>query len=162
RGLRLLGLAPRLPDGPVMRAGLPIAALAVLMAGCSHPGAPRASEVQRAASRGIDYDPELLRTLSILATRHEQPAAELAPTQSALASGRLTIGGYIDSLVARPEFAATVAPLVILRHLLSEDALSAPSRYVLSKTAGSAPIYYLGGDPCKPAQTVRVRPWWDL
>lgn len=149
-----------------MRAQLSIAALAAAtLAGCPPRTAPRATEAPvrpAAAPAGTDYDPELLRTLSILATRREPSSDELAATRRELASAQLTIAGYIEHLVAKKEFAANVAPLVILRHMLSEDALAAPSRYVLSKTAGAAPIYYLGDKPCKPAQAVRVRPWWDL
>lgn len=153
----------------MMRARLSIAALAaVTLAGCSPRTAPRATEpparpaASAAAPTGTDYDPELLRTLSILATRREPPSDELAATRRALASGQLAIAGYIERLVASKEFAASVAPLVILRHMLSEDALAAPSRFVLSRTEGDRPIYYLGDKPCKPAQTVRVHPWWDL
>lgn len=156
-----------------MRARIGIAVLAAAalaaaaLAGCSAPGTPHTADppvraAPAAPGARATADPELLRTLAVLATRHEPPPAELAATRQALAAGQLTVAGYVDRLVASGEFAADVAPLAILRHLLSEDALSAPSRFVLSRTEGDRPIYYLGDRPCKPAKAIRVRPWWDL
>ncbi|TMQ16992.1 MAG: hypothetical protein E6J90_23010 [Deltaproteobacteria bacterium] len=98
----------------------------------------------------------------MLATRREPTTAELDATRRDLGAGRLTIERHIDALIAAPEFAERVAPLVILRHLLAEEALAAPSAAVLQQTAGPDPIYYLGDKPCAPAEAVRVRPWWDL
>jgi hypothetical protein len=148
-----------------MRARIDIAVLAAAaLAGCSSPGAPRTSDppVRAAPAGRADADPQLLRTLAVLATRRAPSPAELAATQQALTAGQLTMAGYIERLVASEEFAAHVAPLAILRHLLSQDALSAPSRFVLNRTEGDRPIYYLGAKPCKPAKAIRVRPWWDL
>lgn len=148
-----------------MRAQLSIAALAAAtLAGCSPRTAPRATEepARPGATAGIDYDPELLRTLSILATRRVPSSEALEATRGALASGQLAIAEHIARLVASQEFAADVAPLVVLRHMLTAEGLAAPSRYVLNRTEGPEPIYYLGGKPCAPAQAVRVRPWWDL
>src|SRR5213078_388884 len=65
-------------------------------------------------------DAELLRTLAVLATRREPTTAELDATRRDLGAGRLTIERHIDALIAAPEFAERVAPLVILRHLLAE------------------------------------------
>jgi len=121
--------------------------------------APRPPVVDPGA--GAHYDAELLRTLMVLATRREPTAKEVEATGRELASGRLTIERYVDSLVASPEFSDNVAPLVILRHLLNEDALSAPSEFVLERTTGPDPVYYFG-KPCKPGEAVLVRPWWDL
>lgn len=153
----------------MMRARLAIAALAATtLAGCSSRSASRATEeparpgATTAAPAGTNYDPELLRTLSVLATRRTPSSDELEATRRALASGQLAIAKHIARLVASKEFAADVAPLVILRYMLSADALAAPSRFVLNRTEGPKPIYYLGDKPCTPAQAVRVRPWWDL
>jgi hypothetical protein len=108
------------------------------------------------------YDAALLRTLTVLTTRREPAPAELEATRRELSAGRLTIERHIDTLVAAPAFAEQVAPLVILRALLSEEALAAPSTTVLARTTGPDPIYFLGDKPCKPTEAVRVRPWWDL
>ncbi len=133
-------------------------AMFVVLAAC---GQSAPTRVPPPSPPSAHYDPELLRSLAILATRHEPTAAELQETRTAIASGRLTIDHYIDSLVARPEFAQQVAPLVVLRHLLSEDALAAPSGFVLQRTEGADPIYFLN-TACKPVDAVHVRPWWDL
>jgi hypothetical protein len=148
-----------------------LAAIAAAAAACgggspggTHPpaAAPPGAAVPAAAAPADRYDTALLRTLALLATRREPPAAELDATHRALAAGQLTIERHVDALVAAPEFAERVAPLVILRHLLAEEALAAPSPAVLQQTSGPDPFYYLGDNACKPTETVRVRPWWDL
>ncbi|MEO8699697.1 MAG: hypothetical protein ABI867_06620 [Kofleriaceae bacterium] len=106
-------------------------------------------------------DPELVRTLAILATRHAPEPAVLADTVAKLDRHELAMAGYIDTLVATKEFAADVAPLLVLRQLLSQNALAAPSGFVLKATQDPDPILYLH-EPCKPAAAVRVHPWWSM
>jgi hypothetical protein len=125
----------------------------------------RAAPAQRpaqavAAAPAVHADPELLRTLAILTTHKLPSASQLADVRGRLDTGRLAMPAYIDALVASPEFARDVAPIIAFRGLLS-----ATSRQVagepLQRTAGSPPIYYLH-EPCKPARAVAVRPWWSL
>jgi mono/diheme cytochrome c family protein len=71
------------------------------------------------------------------------------------------MAGYIDGLVASEGFASEVAPLMILRQLLGQNALGAPEGYVLSHTEAATPIYYLAA-PCPAAAAVAVHPWWRL
>jgi hypothetical protein len=74
------------------------------------------------AAPAVRTDPELLRTLAILATHKLPPAAELADVRARLDAGRLAMPAYIDSLVASPEFAREVVPIIALRGLLSATA----------------------------------------
>jgi hypothetical protein len=115
----------------------------------------------RAPAAITAVDPALLRTLAVLATQQAPSPAELAETQRALATGKLTLAAHIDSLVASERFASEVAPLIVLRQLLSQNALGAPEGFTLSRTEGTPPIYYLH-DRCTAAQAVAVRPWWNL
>ncbi len=119
-------------------------------------GAHRIEPTGTAASR---TDPELLRTLSILVTRHAPSAGELANLRHQFDTGQLTMPHYLDSLLATPEFAKEVAPLVIFRGLLSIDTDFAG--YNLNHTNDPSPIYYLAA-PCKPATALTVRAWWNL
>src|SRR4029077_13931517 len=75
--------------------------------------------------------------------------------------GQLTIAGYIDHLVESEAFASNVAPLAIVRQLLSQNALGAPEGFILRRTDGDQPVYYLH-EPCTPDKAVSVRPWWSL
>jgi hypothetical protein len=108
----------------------------------------------------VRADPELLRTLAILATRKLPSAAELADVGARLGAGQLTMPGYIDSLVASPEFARDVVPIITLRGLLSATA-GQIAIATLEHTADAPPVYYLNA-PCKPGKAVTVRPWWSL
>jgi hypothetical protein len=103
-----------------------------------------------------------VRTLSILASERAPSRDELDTLVHRLERGELTLDGYIDALVADDGAAARVAPLVVLRKLLSEDAYGAPSSFVLKHDDGpGGGIYYLYR-PCAPARAVAVHPWWDL
>jgi hypothetical protein len=106
-------------------------------------------------------DPALLRNLAVLATGREPSADDAARTKASIDSGELAMPAYVDSLLQRTEFADDVAPLAVLRHLLSQDALVTPGVLVLKHTSDADPIYYLG-DPCRPQDVVRVHPWWSL
>src|ERR1700759_323421 len=96
------------------------------------------------ASVAPTADPQLLRTLAVLATNHIPSAAELDTVRRQLDTGQLARAGYIDGLLASQGFASDVAPLMILRQLLGQNAVGAPEGYVLSHTEGANPIYYLG------------------
>jgi hypothetical protein len=125
----------------------------LVSSGCREPDAPRAA-VPAA-------DPQLLRTLAVLATNHAPSAAELDRVRRQLDAGQLTMAAYVDRLLASKGFASEVAPLIILRQLLGQNALGAPEGYTLSHTEDADPIYYLGA-PCPPAAAVTVHPWWRL
>lgn len=107
----------------------------------------------------IAHDPELLRTLAILATGGLPAIAEIEDARRKLDAGQLTMSRYIDSLLASPTFAQKVAPIIIFRSLL--DTVNASSGFPLKHTDDPSPIYYLH-TPCKPAKAVAVRPWWSL
>src|SRR5437763_1729991 len=107
---------------PMSSAQLPGLLVAAVMAGCGqrapavsgeHAGPAPAARVDP-TERAMRYDPGLLRTLAVLATRHEPAKAELDALGRELSSGRLTIEQHVETLVAGPAFAEQVAPLVIL------------------------------------------------
>jgi hypothetical protein len=127
--------------------------LVALAAGCG-PG-PRSPTAEPLP------DPALLRALSVLATGVAPPPAELDRTRARMSGGALTVAGYIDELLASPRFASDVAPLIMLRQLLSQDAFAAPEGYVLKSTGGPRPVYYLY-TACRPDDAVAVTPWWSL
>lgn len=119
------------------------------------PAAPVAAD-----SHAGRVDPELLRTLSILATRKLPSADEVAGARTRIDAGQLAMPAYIDALIGAPEFARDVMPIVALRGLLT-----ATSRQIagetLEVTRTTPPIYYLH-DACKPGKAVSVHPWWNL
>ena len=119
------------------------------------------SESPAAPTHSNGPDEALLRTLAVLATRRAPTAPELAATRMKIASGALSMAAYIDALVSSEEFASDVAPLLVLRNYLGQDAVTVPPGYILKNTGGADPTYYLG-EPCSENQTQRVRPWWDL
>jgi hypothetical protein len=137
-----------------IRSRFGLVGIMALAAACNH-GAKRPKPATTSAS------PELIRTLAVLATGRTLSAAEIDGVKQDIDRGRLTFARYIDRLVTSNEFAADIAPLIIIREFLSQDPYGAPLGYTLSKTAGAEPIYYLY-DPCKPADAVSVQPWWNL
>jgi hypothetical protein len=127
--------------------------LGALAAGCRRdPRSPTAEPLP---------DPALLRTLSVLATGVAPTPAELDRTRLRMSGGQVTMAGYIDELLASPRFASDIAPLIMLRQLLSQDAFGAPEGYVLKRTDGPRPVYHLYA-ACKPDEAVAVKPWWSL
>ena len=118
-------------------------------------------EPRRPVAAPAPVDPELVRTLAVLATSRAPSPAEIEQVRGRIDRGELTIPAYIDSLLASDAFVSDVAPLVILRQLMSQGALGAPEGWALSHTDGPDPIYYLE-EPCKPEQAVPVTPWWNL
>jgi hypothetical protein len=106
-------------------------------------------------------DPAMVKVMTVLATGRSPAPAEVARLVGELEKGSLTVAGYIERLITSDEFASAIAPLVILRALLSQDPFAAPARYVLKQTAGPDPIYYLY-EPCSAAESERVHPWWNL
>ena len=108
-----------------------------------------------------DVDPALLRSLAMLASGREPAPAEVADAERRVAAGQLSIAQYVDALVGRESFAREVAPLAVLRHLISQNSLNTPMPYVLQHTATEPAVYYLD-DPCPADQAVRVHPWWKL
>jgi hypothetical protein len=108
----------------------------------------------------VHADPELLRTLAILATRKLPAANELADVRARLDAGQLGMPAYIDSLVASPEFSRDVAPIIVFRGLLSAMGGQVAIES-LQHTEDSPAVYYLH-EPCKPGQAVAVHPWWSL
>jgi hypothetical protein len=79
---------------------------------------------------------------------------------SELRGGTLTLSGYIDRLLATDAFASDVAPLIILRQLLGQNALGAPQGFVLRTSDGPQRVYYLH-EPCSADEAVTVLPWWN-
>lgn len=118
-------------------------------------------EPRRPVVAPAPVDPELVRTLAVLATSRSPSPAEVEQIRQRIDRGELTLPAYIDSLLASDAFVSDVAPLVILRQLMSQGALGAPEGWALSHTDGPDPIYYLE-EPCKPEQAVSVQPWWNL
>ncbi|MBS1121507.1 MAG: hypothetical protein H6Q90_3735 [Deltaproteobacteria bacterium] len=106
-------------------------------------------------------DPELLRTLAVLATSQTPAPSELEETRRRLDAGQLTLAGYIDGLLATEAFESDVAPLIILRQFLNQTAFGAPAQFQLSHTEGPRSVYYLS-KPCTWEAAVAVRPWWAL
>jgi hypothetical protein len=117
------------------------------------------TQIPAAVSRRAD--PELLRTLAVLATNRASSPSELDDARRRIDAGRLTLREYIDGLLAGQAFASEVAPLIILRQFLSQETLGAPLQFVLSHTNGPHPVYYLR-EPCAWDDAVPVRPWWLL
>ena len=113
-----------------------------------------------AAAATVRTDPELLRTLAILATHKLPSATELADVRARLDGGQLALPAYIDALVASPEFSRDVVPIIAFRGLLSATARQIAGD-TLQQTATSPPVYYLH-EPCKPSKAVTVHPWWGL
>src|SRR4029077_17280879 len=105
-------------------------------------------------------DPELLRTLAVLATSKTPSPTELAETRVRMDRGQLTMASYIDGLLSTKAFASDVAPLIILRQFLNQNAFGAPEGHVLQHTDGPRPVYYLH-DPCPAGEAVVVHPWWS-
>src|SRR4051812_32976300 len=101
-----------------------LATLSAMTAACGS-GAPvasgptAASQPAAAAARRASGDPELLRTLAILATRKLPSDSQLTELRARFEAGQLAMPAYIDSLVASPEFATDVAPIIVFRGLLS-------------------------------------------
>jgi hypothetical protein len=120
---------------------------------------PRATIAPPVVSDHARTDPELLRTIAILANGKVPTASAIDDAQRELDGGRLAIGGYIDSLLADPLFASEIAPRVIFRSTLTTETHLAS--FVLNETATSPVIHYLR-KPCALASAVTVRPWWDL
>jgi hypothetical protein len=142
-------------------------AIVLVLSGCHPPdapheaaGSPAPPPAPAAPAPHASYDRELLRTMMVLATRHDPTATELDAVHGKLERGELTLSAYIDSLLAGDAFRQDVAPLVILRHVLDQES-TAPVQQVLQHTTGTPEIYYLRA-PCKPEQAVAVHPWWDL
>jgi hypothetical protein len=137
-------------------------ALAILgVIACSPAAAPPQPHPHPTQPRAVHVDPQLVRTLAVLATRKEPTASELAATSRELDAGTLAMPAYIDRLVASDAFASDVAPVVILRYLLSMEATATPSMMVLEHTTDATPRYYFG-KPCAPKAALRVKPWWDI
>lgn len=109
----------------------------------------------------IKADPELLRTIAVMVTTKAPDGAALQQAADQIARGELTLQGYVDRVLNSEEFANDVAPLIVLRHLLSQDSFGAPKGVTLSKTDGPRPVFYLG-EACAPEQAVPVVPWWNL
>lgn len=133
---------------------LAVAVLGLAVAACR----PQA-QIPSAVSRRTD--PELLRSLAVLATNRASSPSELDDARRRIDAGQLTLRGYIDRLLASQAFASDVAPLIILRQFLSQETLGAPLQLVLSHTSGPHPVYYLR-EPCGWDDAVPVRPWWIL
>lgn len=140
---------------------------ALAMAGCvligcrSQPGAPSVAPTDKATAVPADpTDPGLLRALSVLATGHAPSDLELSQTSRDLESGATTLSRYIDQLLASEAFTSRIAPLIILGHFLSQDALGAGA-FTLSHTDGPKSVYYLNA-PCTWEKAIEVHPWWNL
>lgn len=104
-------------------------------------------------------DPDLLRSLAVLATRKLPSGPQIDDARARIDGGQLAIADYVDSLLAAPEFASDVLPVVTFRALLTMN--NQIAGFVLDHTETSPPIYHLH-EPCKPKAAVTVRPWWDL
>ncbi|MBS1118477.1 MAG: hypothetical protein H6Q90_705 [Deltaproteobacteria bacterium] len=131
-----------------------VVAIGMVISACGpEPRAPKAMPAKA--------DPELLRTLAVLATSQTPSPSELEQTRRRLDAGQLTVAGYIDGLLATKAFESEVAPLIILRQFLNQNALGAPEGFGLSHTDGPRSVYYLF-KPCKWEEAVAVRPWWAL
>jgi hypothetical protein len=128
--------------------------VAAMVASCTPPG-------PKAGPPAPHVDSELLRTLAVLATRHAPSTSEVDMARHRIESGALTMAGYVDQLVASHEFESEIAPLIILRHVIGQNALAAPGGFVLHHTETTPEIYYLD-KPCAARDAVAVRPWWTL
>ena len=136
--------------------------LVALATGSACRSEPRDQRPVERAVVHVTTDPALLQSLAVLATGRQPTTAELADTQRRVDGGELSLPRYIDALLGRAEFAEQVAPLVVLRHLLSQDALTTPSVLVLSHGGDKDPIYAVAPDTCDAKDAVRVHPWWNL
>ncbi len=106
-------------------------------------------------------DDEMLRSITVLATGEPPSAEVMASVHADIAAGTLTVPQYIDRLLADERFSNNVAPLLVLRQLLTQNALGVPQGASLMKTEGDRPVYYLY-KPCKWEEGVDVKPWWNL
>jgi len=118
-------------------------------------------EPRRTVAAPAAVDAELLRTMTMLATARSPSHDELDRAQRQLAAGQRTMSSYIDELVTGDAFATQVAPLIILRQLLSQNALGAPEGFVLAHSEAARPVYYLH-EPCAARDAVPVHAWWSL
>jgi mono/diheme cytochrome c family protein len=128
--------------------------LLALAAGCNTPRSGGS-----APPPPMDPREQLVEDLTLLATGETPTRAEIEETARRLASGRITIEKLVDRLLADGRFARNIAPQMLLDTLMPPaDALS--PGFVLKKTAGAEPVYYLR-KPCGPEEVELVHPWWD-
>lgn len=137
-----------------------LAMIAVLAACGSEPARAPKPVAARPQAPKPSVDPELLRSLAVLATRQLPRADAIDHARADLERGAGTIESYIDGLIAQPAFANDVAPLILLRSTMSAIA-GQIALGTLQRVPGAAPIYHVNG-PCKPSQAVPVHPWWSL
>ncbi len=145
-----------------------LAVSAIALAACGPSSAselpPRATETP-APSSAPRVDPALLDQLALLTTGMPTDVAfapgERARWQGDLTTGKATLDGYLDALLATPQFAEGVAPRVIVSDALLRRNPTATIGNPLKTTEVDGKKLYFLDKPCALAQAVTVHPWWD-
>jgi hypothetical protein len=143
------------PRGPVLLLAAATALAAV--AACVRPSAPKAALPALPA-------PQLLDTLSVLATGSMPSAAEKDARDRRFASRELTLPAYVDQLLVDPRFGRVVVPRLLYKLASGIYSLDGFSRIMVLEHGPDASGVETWDSPdhgpCKPEETVEVHPWW--